>query len=537
MKKTFIFLCAGLLFGVASLFAVPAAPYPIEMTQPDGTTITIQMVGDEYAHYEKTIDGIPVMRGEDGFFRYAEISTTGEFKAGAIIARNPDMRTVADLSYLATLPEQQAFTQKFESRRLATRQAVIKSTTATTDNVTWMTPRGSNQELVILVQFKDVKFTHSQSDFNNMLNQNGYDYNGSIGSVRDFFVDQSNGQYSPSYYVVGPITLSNNLSYYGGDGSGRDTNAANMVIEACNQVNSYVNFANYDYNGNGEVDLVHIIYAGHGQNYTGVANDIWPMRAFTNSSTYFDGKTVGMYVRTAELSGASGTTRDGIGTFIHETSHAFGLPDWYDTDGATGGDCPGMGNWSIMHSGCYNNGGNVPVNYTAYERTFCGWMNLTELPSTGASLSLVNLADSRQAYRMSSSDPNQYFILENRQKTGWDAYMASSGLMIYKVDYNADAWYWDTPNNNSSRPRMIIVPADNTYSNESGDLYPYQGNASFTPSSTPSSTTNTAGTINKPVNYITHDYGIISFEVNGGAAPATPSIQTITDEGSGFTVN
>ena len=170
-----------------------------------------------------------------------------------------------------------------------------------------------------------------------------------------------------------------------------------------------------------------------------------------------------------------------------------------------------------MDYGCYNgpdsdgdgySDGSVPVGYTAYEREFCGWITIEELTAP-SSVTLENLADSKKAYKIVSSDKDQYFTLENRQQTGWDRYMASAGLMIVKVDYDQSVWDYNTVNNESSRQRMTIMPADNKYSeyNEDGDLYPYNGNTSFTDDSRPAAKTNTGLKLGKPVTNIAQDNG------------------------------
>ena len=94
MNKIFISLCAGILLGVSPLFAVPAKPVLVRVAQPDGTVVNVKTVGDEFYHYKSTSDGIPVVRGEDGFYRYAELSATGLVVAGNVIARDSSMRTV-----------------------------------------------------------------------------------------------------------------------------------------------------------------------------------------------------------------------------------------------------------------------------------------------------------------------------------------------------------------------------------------------------------------------------------------------------------
>ncbi len=544
MKKVFISLCAYLFFGITTL-AIPADPRPIEMKQPDGTSNMFKMVGVEYAVYDMTTDGIPVVRDTDGFFRYAELSPSGKFKAGSVIARNVESRTNSDNIYLTALPSAETYSQEFEAQRLAVKQETLNNATSRAGQTT-----GDVKGLVILVQFSDEKFTYTQSDFNNMMNQEGYNYDGAIGSARDYFIAQSGGAFRPTFDVYGPFTLDNNEAYYGGDGSNgaHDPNFNDRLPQdACDAANSTIDFSQYDADGDGKVDLIYFIYAGYAQSSSGYANDIWPKSGqatvdgvFSFQKNRWDGKTISYYACSSELKGKEGGTRSGIATFIHEYSHTLGLPDFYDTvSGAT----YGMGYWDIMCYGSYT--GIWGVGYTAYERAFCGWINLEELPSTPTSILLRNLDIDKKAYRMSSSDSNQYFILENRQKTGWDSYLPASGLMITKIDYDSSSWNpygavgtANRVNVDPNRQRMTIMPADNlwSFSNEYGDLFPYNSNNSFTKNSTPASVTNTAGTIDKPITNIVHSNGVITFDVNGGNI-TTPTIQSITDDGTSVLIN
>ncbi len=540
MKKRIISLLSVVLLGVTSLWAIPANPFPMEMKQPDGSMITIKMVGDEFGHYDLTEDGIPVMRGEDGFFRYVELTENGAVRAGNVIARNAVERTEVERDYLTKLPEQKMVIRKFDTRRKAAKQEAEANMPSRAVQAT-----GNARGLVLLVQFSDEKFTHTQSDFNNMMNQQGYNYNNTIGSVRDYFIAQSGGKFTPTFDVYGPFTLSNNEAYYGADGSDgtHDPNfLSRFPSAACSAANGSVDFSQYDADGDGYVDLLYIIYAGYAQSSSGNSNDIWPKSGTVSSSSSYDGKKISRYACSAELKGSSGTTRDGIGTFIHEYSHTLGLPDFYDT-GSDNVTSYGMSYWDMMCYGGYR--GYWGVGYTAYERAFCGWLTLEELPSTGATLVLENLGDSQKAYKMSSSDANQYFILENRQLKGWDAYLPGAGLMITKVDYNASIFNpygavgtANTVNVDENRQRMTIMPADNdrTFYGEAGDLYPYNGNNSFTKNSSPASITNTAGTIDRPVTNIIHKDSLIIFDVNGGGPLATPVIKEVSYDGTSIKV-
>lgn len=553
MKKVFISLSVSTFLGVSLLFAVPAKSIPVTVTQPDGSVVTVKLVGDEFGHYRVTSDGIPVLRCEDGFYRYAEFSSAGEVVAGRVIARDAALRTASEKSYLEQLAAQQV-SQKFFARRSLQKQQKQKSITR---RVTQATAGDDVHGLVLLVEFSDEKFgpVGTKEAFDEMMNKEGYDYMGAIGSARDYFIAQSGGKFQPTFDVVGPITLDNPMAYYGGnDRSGNDQHPEEMVIDACKKAESMADFTIYDRDNDGFVDLVYVIYAGYGESsdIDGSLEDaIWPHAWYVyqgaGQRVQVDGKYIDAYACSPELLGNSGTYRDGIGTFCHEYSHTLGLPDFYDTSGYSSNY--GMSTWSLMDYGCYNgpdmdgdgySDGSVPVGYTAYEREFCGWITIEELTDP-ATITLENLADSKKAYKIVSSDENQYFTLENRQQTGWDQYMAASGLMILKVDYDPTAWYNNTVNNIASRQRMTIMPADNRNSayDEEGDLYPYNGNDSFTDTSRPAAKTNDGELLGKPVTGIMHTNGVITFDFMGGApAVLAPVANEATDiTAIGFTAH
>lgn len=552
MKKVFITLCASAFLGVSSLFALPARSIPETVTQPDGTVVTVRVVGDEFYHYQMTADGIPVVRDADGFYRYAELAPDGTAVAGQVIARDAHLRTASDKVYLEQLAARKV-SQGMVAQRQLKRQQKLRSVTR---RAMQATTGDDVHGLVLLVEFSDQKFNAANTleDFKEMMNKEGYNYQGAIGSARDYFIAQSGGQFRPTFDVVGPITLDKTMAYYGGNDkyTGNDSRPEEMVIDACRKVESTVDFSIYDRDNDGFVDLVYVIYAGYGEsandNAGSLDDTIWPHAWYiyqgAGKEVSVDGKLLDAYACSAELQGNTGIYRDGIGSFCHEYSHTLGLPDFYDTSGSN----YGMSTWSLMDYGCYNgpdmNGdghsdGSVPVGYTAYEREFCGWLTIEELTSP-ATVSLENLADSKKAYKIVSSDKNQYFTLENRQQTGWDTYMASSGLMILKVDYDQMIWDNNIVNCEPTRQRMTIMPADNhrSFYDETGDLYPYNNNNSFTDQSAPASKTNTGLSLGKPVTNITQANGVITFDFMGGSAIDAPVANEATGiTATGFTAN
>lgn len=280
MKKVFITLCASAFLGVSSLFALPARSIPETVTQPDGTVVTVRVVGDEFYHYQMTADGIPVVRDADGFYRYAELAPDGTAVAGQVIARDAHLRTASDKVYLEQLAARKVSQGMVAQRQLKRQQKLRSVARRTTQATTGDDVHG----LVLLVEFSDKKFdpTNTLEDFKEMMNKEGYDYQGAIGSARDYFIAQSDGQFRPTFDVVGPITLDKTMAYYGGNDkyTGNDSRPEEMVIDACRKVESTVDFSIYDRDNDGFVDLVYVIYAGYGEsandNAGSLDDTIWP---------------------------------------------------------------------------------------------------------------------------------------------------------------------------------------------------------------------------------------------------------------------
>ena len=153
------------------------------------------------------------------------------------------------------------------------------------------------------------------------------------GSVRDYFRAQSYGQFAPEFDVVGPLTAANDMAYYGRhSGNNNDSHVPELVWEACLQADPLVNFADYDWNGDGEADLVYMVYAGYSEAQGAAPETIWPQKWYLTmyQSLQLDGVTIDGYACSSELRGTSGSELDGIGTACHEFSHCLGLPDTYD---------------------------------------------------------------------------------------------------------------------------------------------------------------------------------------------------------------
>ena len=391
----------------------------------------------------------------------------------------------------------------------------------------------SQRGLVLLVEFSDVHFqpAYTQAVFQGLLNAEGYSQHGAQGSARDYFVSQSMGKYTPQFDVVGPIRLPEPMAYYGADDEyGTDAHAGVMVQQACQLAHDEhgVDFSQYDQDEDGRLDFVYLVYAGYGQNYGASANTVWPHTASLPDwgiTLTLDGKLVNRYACGCELKYTQGTQLEGIGTFCHEFGHVLGLPDFYDTRHS---NSMRLGVWDIMDQGCYNNESRTPCAYSAFERYCLGWLELTEPQDD---VQLTELTQTNSAFRISTSRPDEYFILENRQQVGWDAYLPARGMLISHVDYDQAAWDANTVNNGTDQ-HYVIMAADGAVSSQNygGDLFPSGGNDKFTDSSTPSMLMRDGTPTGKPIIKIRDVGGVITFRFMQQPLPRpeAPALSQVT---------
>jgi len=471
--------------------AVPAMRIRRSVTLDDGRTVMVTAYGDEYFDYLLSDDG-EVVVDQDGIFHATGLSLD---------------------AYLATLPQ---LPQQARNRVGSVASALVK-------------PTGVKKIPVILAAFKDKAFSvgANETKVNTFYDKffNGddiYAWTGNWGSVRNYFIEQSLGQFQPEFTVIGPIQLDYNYGYYGGDkGNAKDTLYSTFIRESFTKARAMVeDWTPFDNNGDGKVDMCVIIYAGLGQNYTnsyGDKNTIWPKEM--PSSYTIDGVTLAGCSSSCELHplSASGgvitdTQPDGVGVVIHEISHAIGLPDLYDTKNVAFG----LDFWSVMDYGMYARNSMVPVGYTAYEREFMGWQQTEEINSP-RTLHINCFAQGGKGYKLvNEANPNEYYILDNRQAVGWDWGVCSNrghGMLVYHVDYNTGAWTGNTVNTNANHQRLTIIPANGTLigSNNAtsssewktsllGNPYPgITENHELTNTSRPASLVFTGGYMNKPI--------------------------------------
>lgn len=484
---------AGLAMLAASASAVPPIPGFVTITQPDGSTVEARIIGDSEFHYYQLRDGSYMTADlSDGFLRPATMPQIERLRA-------------ADL-------------ERREARQIETRAnpGPIKRDFPTT---------GTVKGLIVLAEFQDVKFQESSTPeyFRTKLNEEGYSGEETIGSARDYFVEQSNGVFTPEFDVVGPITLPKTRSEYGMyedlDNLFRD--AAVLADTECD-----VNFADYDIDGDHKVDFFFVIFAGHGEAQGGPVETVWPamkdMTYFINDR--FDGKYIGVAACSCELKGGSGTALDGVGTVCHEFSHILGLPDIYDPQG-TGGY--GMGHYDMMCYGPYNGDMRVPSGYTAMDRYTLGWITPRVLDAPAKDVELRDIISSNECiFLVNPENVNEYYTLENRQPVGFDSELPGHGLVISYVNYNKNAWKKNTVNALlSGYEHVSIVAADNSrtlnstgsQNFEAGDPFPgTTGVTSFTDETKPAAVWKATGkelTVGMPITNIRETpEGVILFD-------------------------
>ncbi len=421
--SSLIIFTSLLTFPVSEILAVPAFPKPIMVEQPDGSKIELRLIGDEYGHITLDSDGNPMMTDSRGFW-----------------VRTPEAAETA----IGRLHYRRARKIRKKGQRAQTHSFPTK---------------GEVRSIVILVEFSDIRFVTQQGvaeevkrEFNEMLNLPGFDRREHIGSAADYFRTQSQGQFSPRFDVYGPVRADRPAAYYGAnDENGDDMRAHELAMEICTKLDNEIDFSQYDLNNDGKIDNVYFFYAGFGENFAGNKADwIWPHAAFIDdlgidpADRTFDGKILNSYGCCAELYGSSGTDTAAIGTFCHEYGHILGLPDTYDVNYSIDGSGNHPDKWDIMASGSYlpetRNCGAVPAGYTGMERWQLGWADPIEI-ALPQYVTLPPLQQSARFLRISTDNPDEFFILENRQQTAgsYDRFLPYHGMLIWHVDRRPDA--------------------------------------------------------------------------------------------------
>lgn len=470
-------LCLLLLISfTTTLWAAKSSGAIHTWSQPDGTTINVLLLGDEHVSWYQTPDGVLLVRGNDGAFYVAVVDEDGVLSATNVLAHDLEKRTAAELS-LAKSQRREAFFSAADKELQTSRTRAIYGYPSAN-----LCPHtGTVRVPVILMQYADRDFSldmdvideyfngTTKTEYSQETRFQGY------SSVAEYFRDASFGKFDLKFDIYGPYTANNKHDYYGK----KSRNISVLLKEAVAKADGDIDFAQYDSNGNGYVDMVYVFYAGTGANMSGNDNDVWPACYPGNQNIGTqDGKTINVIGGANELAiYASGSPtgkdlRAGIGVTCHEMSHGLGLPDLYNTgtpkNPKTGkvdwSNC-GPEDWDLMDGGENMYNAMWPCTYTAWERDIMGWLDVENLTES-ADITIYPLNDLQgrgKAYRLANpANPNEYYILENNIRNEWNHYQYmqyGSGLMIYHLN-SQDKGFSMTPNNTYGEPNITILPAD-----------------------------------------------------------------------------
>ena len=514
-----------LLLGVAC-WAIPADRTPMAVTQSDGTTLMLRLVGDEFFHYNTTVDGYTVLRNSAGSYEYA-VKHGGVLASSGLLAHDAAQRTPAErqlLSQVGThLRADGAVQHARQSREFAQNPAFREPT------VDYSNFRG----LIILINYTDRQFgMDDPHDFYdkmaNQENYSGFNFNGRFqrctGSMYDYFSDQSGGIFMPQFDVVGPV----NVDYASTDHGGTE-NSWRIFWAALDAADEMVDFSNYDNDGDGVIDMVYFLVAGYSANYSGNNGDyLWPHKSYLYDYDNwdwisYDGTYMAAYASSTEIYGWESQGYPipiGIGTMAHEFSHVLGLPDLYDTNYGEQGQSHDPGGWDIMAGGDYNMG-RTPCAYSAWERYALEWSQPREINAEG-SYSLQYVGNTGDGLILRTPVEGEYFMLDNRQNVKWDAALPGHGMIIARVDStNVRAWQQNRVNADPSHNYYELLRAGNSASGASGsDPFPGTDNVTAVNNLTDPSLRSWAGIeCSYELKNIRENNGVISFDVIEAVQP------------------
>lgn len=485
--------------------ASPAYPEPVTVVQPDGTTLTLRLYGDEFFSYATTIDGYNVRQGGDKFYYYAMTEPDGSFSISGIRAKEPGKRTADDRAAMWNIgrgvPSHIASAIAARTREeMGIEELQARKFDNDTGRVRPMS--GENEEfrsIVILVNFTDLSFRteNDEAAFSDLLNEVGYSLNKATGSAFDYYKANSNSRFQPTFDVFGPYDLPNNMAYYGAHaGASKDANRQGLIRDACLAADEdpRVDFSKYVGSDGVTVRDIFVFYAGHSEAEGGGDNAVWPHRSRLSPKLRLDGVDIYGYACASELRGdMTSVTRAAIGTFCHEFGHVVGWPDFYDTDYEENGTVETINRYSVMDRGLYNNNSSTPPCLTAMERYLVGWLEPEEFDFSGY-YTLPPVSRDR-AYIIHTTNPGEFFLLETRNSEDniWDRKLAEyfgvdklHGLLVTHADRSSyripgasgtalTQWEKNKLNCYAVHPCFKVVEAQEGEINGKGWIFPGPG--------------------------------------------------------------
>ncbi|MDR0864125.1 MAG: M6 family metalloprotease domain-containing protein [Candidatus Symbiothrix sp.] len=536
MKKIiFLLLTVSVItFLTSEVFAVPANPNPVEVTQPDGTKVTYYIKGDERVHWLQSPEGYTLLYDKDKFVVYAEKDPTGNLVPSKQVYRNESLRSSATDNFLLGIPKD----LRYSKEQVETFTQIWKMTES---EISKSPVKGDRKALCVLMGFKDKPFSKTIEDFENLMNQVGYSAGNATGSVKDFYRENSYGQMDLTVTVVGPYTAEENISYYAPEN--RWQPFAEEVARTADADIDYRDFAT-----DGILETFHIIFAGYGDESLNNGRQIWAHKSQLLHPITLDDVQISVYSCSPELRGSAGTTITSIGVICHELCHVFGADDYYDIDyNIGGGNYPATGYWDLMASGSWsgpNNDGSSPAHINMFQKILYGWVEPVELDDTPQIITgMPNSTENPVAYVIKPYTNNEMYVLENRQKIGFNAYAPGNGLLIYHIHNSAAQGSID----NRKHPQQAYVVCassttaiPNTYVNSyglvdsAGAVFTnVSGRDKFSGVSFPRmfrwNGNNGVAVTNKPITNITQADQLVSFEFRMEILPVNNLTASLTN--------
>ncbi|MDQ6478414.1 M6 family metalloprotease domain-containing protein [Dyadobacter sp. LHD-138] len=387
---------------------------------------------------------------------------------------------------------------------------------------------GNKRAIVLLVDFSDKAAAQTQAHFNNLLFSVG---TYATGSMRDFYREASYGQLDVTGAVAGQggptagwFRAPQTKAYYTNNDFGFGAyprNAQKLVEDAIDLANPFVNFSQYDNDGDGFVEALVIICAGVGGEQSGNKNDIWSHK-WGISPKNVDGVKIDRYFMAPE--------NGKVGVMAHELGHLLcGLPDLYDTDYTS----QGTGRWDLMAAGSWGNGGDKPAHPTAWCKVITGWVTPTVIFGAEQEVTIRPYKSNRDIIKLpvGSINSKEYFLLSNRRKEGFDVSLPGEGLLIEHIDENQSGntdenhYLVDVEQADGLR-QLNLNPQTNSSANsgDATDAFPTAANNSFTVSSTPNSKAYNGTDSKISITNITRSGNNITAKINVGGTSALTTL-------------
>jgi M6 family metalloprotease-like protein len=423
-----------LLSAISAVSLLNAAPLwnePAELRQPDGSMVSVIVNGDEFYQDVESPDGYTLIRDpQTQWICYAKVSDDNDQQlvSTGIVYKNQNAlgKTHSILSgiqqHLRNDPQTIRISREQKIAELNAYETVqdkkssgLGKTTALADTV-----RG----ITVLIDFPDQKTEIPYDSINAFVNATGYKANRNNGSVKEYFYDVSNGKLTYINLVSQFVTAKNNKSYYDrtdGSGYAGAYELINEILTTMKNAGSF-DFSKATYSGTTTKTLTAVNFLYAGSPSAGWAQGLWPHSGSTRFS--INGVNVSSY----QMSSIGRALT--IGTFVHENGHM--LCKWKDLY-AYDESSKGAGGYDVM---CVN-GSTNPVPPNAFYRSLMGWITLKEISKDPPGTAYKLPADLNNALvytGTSATSAQEMFVIEARRRTGRNATLPDSGLIIWHID-------------------------------------------------------------------------------------------------------